>query len=107
MKEKLYTLFDNKVKAHHIPIMYHDHNHAIADITLFVNSKENSEINPIDYDLFYVGEFDNETGKLCPAELPEHITNLASLKSTPEKKKMSHADYVRENIKPKTEKATK
>lgn len=47
-----------------------------------VNSGDGNISNhPQDFGLYYVGEFNDSTGELIPAEKPELIINLGELKS--------------------------
>lgn len=81
--QQLYTIYDNKVNTHQLPISFRDNEHALGEISLFINSKENAQIAPIEFDLFHIGEFDNDTGKII-SSTPVHIINLQQLK-LPEK----------------------
>jgi hypothetical protein len=86
MKAKIFTCLDNKVRAYGPP-------HFAVDATIakkmheqFINSDEGKKtVNPADFDLYQIGEFCNETGKITPCD-PLHICNLRQLQSFEEPK---------------------
>lgn len=83
----MYTLFDNKVKNHGAPMLLQDHDLAKQEIKLFMQLQAPRELNPIEFDLFYLGQFDTETGKMYPLEMPEHLVNLKTIEDVETKRK--------------------
>lgn len=77
---KIYTLLDNKVEAYNQPMFFNDDAQVKDALSSYINSDESPEINPVDYDLFYLGEFDNQTGKFNTLDAPKHLINLRTLK---------------------------
>lgn len=76
---KIYSLFDNKVKTYGHPLFYLTAEEMLNALKDFVNNTRSVNINPIDFDLFFLGEYDQNTGKLTPQKEPEHLINLATL----------------------------
>lgn len=77
---KIYSMFDNKVNCHGKPMFYQSKQHCIAELSSFINdNKANGDINPIDFELFYIGEYSQQTGKFITPEKPLHLFNMRTL----------------------------
>lgn len=77
---QLYTMYDNKLKCHGKPMFYVSREHCIAELSSFVNDDiANGDINPIDFELFYLGEYDQQTAKFKTPNPPQHLFNIRTL----------------------------
>ena len=80
MEIKLYSCKHNKLEVFHPIQMHQDDQIAKHMLMLFVNSEHwPTEHDPIDFEFFEVGKFDNQTGKITPTEPPRHLINVRSL----------------------------
>lgn len=75
----MYSLFDNKVSAYGVPIAFRDEDEARRELKYFIEQQDHNKLNPTDYEIFYIAEFDTNTGKYTIPELPEHILNCKQL----------------------------
>lgn len=99
---KLYSLLDNKTDSHGKPMYYFNHEQMLTELTTFVNDEvANSDINPVDFELFELGEYDRQTGKHLLLEKPKHLFNVRTLIK---KKKINTHNFTMKDS-PKKEKA--
>lgn len=69
MIRKYYAIKDNLAEAYMTPVLFDNDNLAIRWFTGVVNSKEQNEViynNPEDFELWKLGEFDNQSGTIYP-----------------------------------------
>lgn len=78
---KMYTIRDTKGDMYHNPFFNKTHGEAERNFRELVND-EKSMISkyPDDYDLYYLGEFDDNTGKFKPKDAPEHLHKAVNMK---------------------------
>lgn len=78
---KMYSIRDSKAEVFNPPFFKHTHGEAERDFRNLVND-EKSFVNkyPEDFDLFYLGQFDDQTGKIEPLPTPEHQLKAVMLK---------------------------
>lgn len=63
MKYKVYTIFDSKIGAYMQPFFRRANGEAIRDFTELANDKSKTVgLNPEDYCLFYIADYDDESG---------------------------------------------
>lgn len=82
METKLFSVRDSKAEIFHPPFHKKTHAEALRDFQSIVNTKdENNNINkyPEDYDLYYVGNYDDQTGKIDSLATPQHVEKAISL----------------------------
>lgn len=80
MKRKVYTIRDSKAEIYNEPFMQHTHGEAERTIKSLLNKKDNQiSLHPEDYDLYYLGEYDDNTGLYSPLDTPQHIQKVAHL----------------------------
>lgn len=70
---------DNKVEAYNQPLFFKNEEDCKMALSMYIASDEAEKINPVDYELFYLGEFDNQSGKFVLEEAPKHLCNLRTL----------------------------
>lgn len=82
MQLKIYSVRDSKAEVFNTPFFLNTHGEAErAFNNLVTDPKSMISKYPDDYDLYYVGEFNNDNGKLTLLDTPQHITKAAMLKS--------------------------
>lgn len=71
---KAYSIRDTKAEVFNAPFWQKTHGEAERNFMELVNDK-NSMVSkyPEDYDLYYLGDYDDLTGKIIALESPTHI----------------------------------
>ncbi|AZL82793.1 nonstructural protein [Apis mellifera associated microvirus 27] len=78
---KMYSICDTKAEIFHPPFFKKTHGEAERDFQSIVNEPKSTLHNhPEDFDLYYLGTYDDTTGKINPVPTPEHIVKAAFLK---------------------------
>lgn len=95
IKLKAFSLYDNKVKAYGKPLFFNNVHECKADLASALQY-DKSEVNPINYDLFLIGEYDNQSGVFTKTEKPEHLCNLRSLMPKTETKEEENLNQIKE-----------
>lgn len=76
---KCYSVRDAKVESFSTPFYKKSEGEALRDIQRLVNDKStNVGMFPEDFDLYFVGEFDDSDGKFIPA-VPVHVKHCLNL----------------------------
>lgn len=84
MELKMFSIFDSAVKTFHPPWFKPNLQHAIHDFKQIINdNRTNLYRFPHDYDLYYLGVYDDTTGKMSTLDSPEHVQKAVSLKDEP------------------------
>jgi len=80
---KAYSIRDQKGEIFHTPFFKHTHGEAERDFKTLVNDGK-SGINkyPEDYDLYYIGEYNDNTGRFEPLDTPQHQIKAVQLKDS-------------------------
>lgn len=63
MDLNIYAIFDVKTERHMVPWYMHSHNEATRAFTNLINGDHQVSRNPQDYELWYLGTWDDETGQ--------------------------------------------
>jgi len=75
MQLKIYSIRDAKAGIFHNPWMKNTHGEAERDFTeLTKDEKSMVSKYPEDFDLYFLGSYDNVTGKLEPLDTPQHVS---------------------------------
>lgn len=81
MQHKIYSIRDAKAEVFHPPFYKKTHGEAERDFHKLVNEPNNQvSMYPDDFDLYYLGDFDDNTGKTKPLDTPQHIQKAALIK---------------------------
>lgn len=76
MRDHIFTIYDDKAKAHLPPWIMHNSDMAIRTFSDCVNSPEHAfHQHPADYTLFIHGSFDNENAAFTLQSHPKSIGN--------------------------------
>jgi len=86
---KIYCLYNNKAKAYLMPFFeIPDYNDAVNDVSVeamnrvkeYVNKiSPYDNINPSEFDLFCIGEYDTTNANISMYEVKEHLCNCLEL----------------------------
>jgi len=83
MRYKMFAIRDSKAEFYNQPFFQHSRLEAERTfLSLARDEKSTISKYPEDYDLYYLGEYDNIHGKLFPLDTPEHIVKAANLPDT-------------------------
>lgn len=79
MIKEMYTVFDNKSKAYLEPFLTHNKETAMRIVINCLRDPNHSFAkNPEDYQLFFLGKYDDRTAQIDVFE-PDHIVSLHTI----------------------------
>lgn len=80
MKLKAFALRDSKGEIFHTPWFQKTHGEAERSLKELIKD-EKSMVNkyPEDYDLYHLGEYDDQTGKFQALDTPQHVIKAIAL----------------------------
>lgn len=71
---KMYSIRDQKSEVYNLPFFQKTHGEAERSFrTTAMDQKTTICQHPEDFDLYFLGEYDDNTGKFQPNETPQHI----------------------------------
>lgn len=74
MLTKMYSIRDQKAEVYNTPFFSRTHGDAERTLVRLANDPQSMIAQfPLDYDLYYLGDYDTDTGKLTPVSAPQHI----------------------------------
>lgn len=74
MQLKAFSIRDQKSQIFHPPFFKSTHGEAERDFRTTVNdAKTMISMYPDDFDLYFVGEYDDNTGKFLAVDTPQHL----------------------------------
>lgn len=81
MQLKAYSIRDSKSEVFHTPFFQKTHGEAERSFKKLTNDPS-TDVNkyPEDFDLYYIGEYDDNTGKWTPEDSPKHIIKAVQIK---------------------------
>lgn len=80
MQLKMYTIRDQKADAYNPPFYKKTHGEAERDFTELVRDEKSMVSKyPEDYDLYFCGTYDDQTGLVESLKTPQHIAKAISL----------------------------
>lgn len=84
MKKKIFSIFDSKAKFYGPIFMKDQVGEAERDFSIAVNDPKSGLLHqfPEDFDLFWLGEYDNQTGACTSLTAPQHVVKGASLRES-------------------------
>lgn len=81
MELRIYSIRDSKAEIFNQPIFQKTHGEAERNFqTLVKDEKSMVSKYPEDFDLYYLGTYDDQTGLVKPLDTPQHIVKAISLK---------------------------
>jgi len=79
---KAYSIRDSKAEVFNTPFYQKTHGEAERTFqTLVKDEKSTLSKYPDDYDLYYLGEYDQDTGKSHPIDTPQHMAKAVQFKN--------------------------
>ena len=85
MELRIYSIRDAKAEIFNQPIFQKTHGEAERNFQTLVNDEKSTVFKyPEDFDLYYVGSYDDNTGLIKPLDTPQHIVKAIALKSLDE-----------------------
>lgn len=80
---KAFSIRDSKGEVYLTPWFKKTHGEAERDFTELVRDEKTLISKyPEDYDLYFLGEYDDQKGTLIPLDTPQHVVKAAMIKST-------------------------
>lgn len=81
MAKKFYALRDSKAEYYNAPALAMNQYEATRGLQQMLQQQKESQIAmfPHDFDLYELGEFDEQTGKIAAYDAPKHIIKAAEL----------------------------
>lgn len=74
MQMQVFSIFDQKAKVFNLPFFKHTAAEAERDFTAVVRDPKSVPGQfPEDFDLYHVGEYDDQTGIIKSLDTPQHI----------------------------------
>lgn len=82
MEHKIYSIRDAKGEVFNSPFYKKTHGEAERDFKTLVND-DKSVVNkyPDDFDLYYLGTYEDVSGKLIALDTPQHILKAVQVKN--------------------------
>lgn len=95
MMLKAYSIRDAKAEIYNDPFYRKTHGEAERDFSQLVNDPK-SKIHefPEDYDLYFVGEWNDNTGSFIPLDTPQHVQKAMHVKKTLKMADPSHCQIT-------------
>lgn len=76
----MYSIRDAAVSVYHPPYFQANDYEALRSFATVANdSKTSIHQHPQDYDLYYIGEYDDNTGKMSPLDTPQHLKKASEM----------------------------
>lgn len=80
MQLKMYSVRDAKAEVYNSPFYKRSHGEAERDFLNAIRDDKNPNSKfPEDFDLFYVGEYNDQTGLVTPLNTPQHVAKAVDL----------------------------
>jgi len=81
MELKLFSIRDQKGEIYNTPFFQKTHGEAERNFSQLVNdSKSTVSQFPEDFDLYFIGSYDDQTGKLNSLDTPQHVVKAITIK---------------------------
>lgn len=79
---KMFSMYDAKAEIFNNPFFKSTPGEAERDFRTAVNDPKSGHLHqyPEDYDLFFLGEYDDQTGKINALQTPQHVVKALQLK---------------------------
>lgn len=83
MKLKMFTIRDSKAEIFNTPFYAHTHGEAERQFQRLAKDQTSMLSQfPEDYDLYHVGEYDDQTGKIETHDSPQHMIKAVNVLSS-------------------------
>jgi hypothetical protein len=82
MQQRMYSIRDAKGEIFHAPFYKKTHGEAERDFTSLVNDQQSMPGKfPDDFDLYFVGTWDDTSGKVQTLDTPQHILKAVNVQN--------------------------
>jgi len=82
---KAFSIRDQKAEIYNTPFFQKTHGEAERNFRTLVNDQKSTVSQfPEDFDLYYVGEYDDNLGLFLPQETPQHVIKAIQLVDRPQ-----------------------
>ena len=79
---KIYSIRDSKGEVYNAPFYQKTHGEAERNFRSLANDEKSTIFQyPEDFDLWYLGEFDDNKGEFKPLDTPQHMLKAVSIKT--------------------------
>lgn len=83
MKLKAFSIRDTKAEVFNTPFFLKTHGEAERSFKNLLNDQQSMVSKyPEDYDLYYIGDYDQDSGQLGALDTPQHIVKAVQLMGT-------------------------
>lgn len=80
MQSKMFAIRDSKGEFFNTPFFQKTHGEAERSFkTLVSDERSNISKYPEDFDLYYLGEYDDQTGTVSALDTPQHVIKATAL----------------------------
>lgn len=80
MELKIYSIRDAKAEIYNAPFFQKTHGEAERNFTQLVNDEKSTVAKfPEDFDLYFLGTYDDNTGKVQPLDTPQHMLKAINI----------------------------
>ena len=79
MTRKLYSIFDRKSCEWQYPVPDINDDTAVRNVAMSLSSQSLLTFSSADFDLYAVGEFDNETGRVVQYPCNQFVMNVSDI----------------------------
>ena len=81
MELKIYSIRDSKAEIYNAPFFQKTHGEAERSFKTLANDQKSTVCqHPEDFDLWYLGVYNDQTGTIQSLETPQHIAKAISMK---------------------------
>lgn len=79
----MYSIRDQKSEVFNTPFFNKSHGEAERNFKTLVNDPKSMPGQyPADFDLYYLGEYDDNEGKFTPIDTPQHMVKAVQMQET-------------------------
>nr|AVQ10164.1 nonstructural protein [Gokushovirinae environmental samples] len=83
MRLKIFTIRDSKGETYNTPFFQKTHGEAERNFRELVKDEKSMVAKyPDDFDLYYLGEYDDTNGNIISLETPQHMVKAVNCKAT-------------------------
>ncbi|AZL82864.1 nonstructural protein [Apis mellifera associated microvirus 23] len=80
MMLKMFSIRDSKAEVYYSPFFAKSHGEAERNFRELTNDQKSTVSKyPEDFDLYYLGTYDDSTGKLAPVDTPQHLMKAVNV----------------------------
>jgi len=94
MKQKAFSVRDSKAEIYHLPFFSNTTADAERSFSATVNNSQTTIHQfPEDFDLWMIGEYDQELGLMIPLKTPIHLLKASAVKKQDSPRELSQNNH--------------